>query len=64
MKQELASLLDKDVTRAEFFKLLGFGIIAILGLGSLLQMLSQQSAQQAQTAGPIPTNYGSSAYGR
>lgn len=63
MKQELASLLDKDVTRAEFFKLLGFGLIALLGLGSLLQMLSQQSTQQ-QTAGPIPANYGSSAYGR
>lgn len=63
MKQELASLIQKDVTRAEFFKLLGFGVIALLGFGALFQMVTQNN-QQAQPTGPVPANYGSNAYGR
>lgn len=64
MKQELASLIQKDVTRAEFFKLLGFGVIALLGFGALVQMVTQNNQQSQQSGGPIPANYGSNAYGR
>lgn len=61
MQTTLADIVDKEVTRREFFSLVGFGLAAVIGLTSLLQFLGKSSPQQPRTGS---AGYGSSAYGR
>jgi hypothetical protein len=61
MQTTLADIVDKEVTRREFFSLVGYGLAAVIGLTSLLQFLGKSSTQQPRTGS---AGYGSSAYGR
>ena len=61
MQTTLADIVDKEVTRREFFSLVGFGLAALIGLTSLLQFLGKSAPQQSRSGS---AGYGSSAYGR
>ena len=60
MNTQIQTLLDKDVTRKEFFTLVGSGIVAALGLGSLTKLLLGR-----ETTPPNPTSgYGARGFGQ
>ena len=61
MQITLADIVDKEVTRREFFSLVGYGLAAVIGVTSLLQFLGKSSPQEPRTGN---VSYGSSAYGR
>lgn len=58
MKNDLNSLLAKEMDRKEFLKHVGIGLVALTGASALLNALNGVSAPRRRTAG-----YGSSAYG-
>lgn len=62
MKNDLNSLLQKEMDRKEFLKLVGVGLVAMTGAASLLKTLSLigsgSGGQAARSLG-----YGSSPYG-
>jgi hypothetical protein len=57
LKQQLDTVLKKKVSRKEFLKHTGLGVVALSGVGTALRMLSSES-HDTQTGG-----YGSAAYG-
>lgn len=64
MKNELDSLLQKQMDRRDFLKHVGIGFVALTGVAGLLKTLngfgkSPSSSVPAQNA----SSYGSSAYG-
>lgn len=61
MQTTLADMVDKEVTRREFFSLVGYGLAALIGLTALLQFLGKATPEQPRTGS---AGYGSSAYGR
>lgn len=63
IKQAVATLLEKEMDRKDFLKLVGFGLLAILGVNQLMKGLSQQAGVQQ---GPVKNAqyYGSLTYGR
>ncbi|MGB4759481.1 MAG: hypothetical protein WBP26_05495 [Candidatus Saccharimonadales bacterium] len=65
MQKQLANVLQKDMTRKEFFMAIGCGAAAMAGVGTLLQLFGkdvtapfQQQATQQKSSG-----YGMSSYG-
>ncbi|HLZ14587.1 MAG TPA: hypothetical protein VKQ34_01195 [Candidatus Saccharimonadales bacterium] len=58
MSTQLQTLLHKEMTRKEFLATLGLGVAAVLGLGTVLRLLTGKSLSNH-----IPRGYGSSAYG-
>jgi hypothetical protein len=64
MTKPLDTLLQKDMSRKEFLATLGFGLASVMGLSTVIHMLTGKSVtshigfNSAQTSG-----YGSSAYG-
>lgn len=62
MQTTLADIVDKEVTRREFFSLVGYGLATLIGITSLLQFLGKSAPQQQPRSGSV--GYGSSAYGR
>lgn len=61
--ESVHDLLQKDVSRQEFLRYIGIGLLGLIGVTSMLQNLhlssGQQTPKQARTSG-----YGYSAYGR
>lgn len=67
MQKQVAELLQKDMSRKEFFTTLGFGLAAVTGVGTILQLigkdinpLEQLQKQKAES----PMGYGMNSYGR
>lgn len=58
MKQQINSLLEKEMSRKEFVAVLGFGLASLFGLSALLRLLGHSSPLQ-----PSTTGYGTSTYG-
>jgi len=62
IKNNIAQLLETEMDRKDFLKLLGLGAVAATGITQILKALSQQSPVR-----PAPTNnalsYGGSSYG-
>jgi hypothetical protein len=62
IKQNIAQLLETEMERKDFLKLIGLGVVAATGITQILKALTQQAPQQAmRTAQPL--SYGGSAYG-
>lgn len=60
MKNNLNTLLQKEMTRKEFLATLGLGVATVMGLTTVLKMLSgNNGGQQVGSSG----GYGASAYG-
>lgn len=55
-------LLQKDISRQEFFKYMGAGFLALIGITSLINNLA--ALDPAHKTKKISKGYGTSAYGR
>ena len=58
IKQQIATLLEKEVDRKDFLKHVGVAVVAMVGLSSILSNLSSLDGSR-KTSG-----YGKSSYGR
>lgn len=58
-KLNIAQLLEKEMDRKDFLKHVGIGIIALMGLSTVLKTLIQQPTSNSQEQ----SGYGSSVYG-
>jgi hypothetical protein len=59
MKQ-IDELIQREVTRKEFLATLGFGVLSIMGLGSIMKLLSGKGSSLKHN---VSSGYGSSPYG-
>lgn len=59
IKTQFNELLNKKVSRQEFIKHIGLGVVALSGAGAALRLLSSDSGKSPDNGG----GYGSSAYG-
>lgn len=66
MQKQLANVLQKDMTRKEFFMALGYGAAAMAGIGTILQMFGKDITApfQQQTTNQKANGYGLSSYGK
>jgi hypothetical protein len=69
MHKQVATVLQKDMTRKEFFMTLGYGAAAMAGVGTIMQLFGKDITapfkQQATTTQQNTSNsYGMSSYGR
>ena len=62
MKDQLNSLLTKEMDRKDFVKTLGVGAMLVLGGGLVLNALGKMNGSGAKTTAST-FGYGSSAYG-
>ena len=58
-KQEIKSLLEKEMDRKEFLMHLGIGALAVVGISSLINNLNRFNSKPAVQG----DGYGSSTYG-
>lgn len=58
MKNEIDSLLQKEMDRKDFLKHVGLGFVALTGIAALIKTLNGVGQPNRQSAG-----YGSSTYG-
>ena len=62
IKQNIAKILDTEMERKDFLKLLGIGAVAAVGISGILKAVSQPTVKSNHTASK-DTGYGSMAYG-
>lgn len=63
IKQELNTLLTKKMDRKDFLKVVGVGVIAATGIGTLLRTINPSQSQTRVGSASNAQGYGSSAYG-
>lgn len=56
IKNNIAQLLETELDRKDFIKLVGFGVVAATGITQILKAVSQPTAQRKVAA--QPQNYG------
>lgn len=61
IKQNIAKILDTEMERKDFLKLLGIGAVAAVGVSGIIKAMSQPT--QKQPAKSSAVGYGSMAYG-
>lgn len=61
IKNNIAQLLETEMERKDFLKLIGLGVLAATGITQILKAMSQQTPQQTRAA--QPQSYGGAAYG-
>lgn len=64
-KQQLASMMQREISRGEFLKIIGVALLGLVGVAGFLKNLheivpAQSSAKNQSVSG----GYGRSAYGR
>jgi hypothetical protein len=62
MNKQIATLMQKEMTRKEFLATLGFGVATVFGFGSLIRLLTGKQPAAGQQS-PMLSGYGSSVYG-
>lgn len=62
MKEQIGELVQKEMTRKEFLATVGFGVVSIMGFGSLVKLLTGKGSSQSLRRN-VSAGYGSSAYG-
>lgn len=61
IKNNISQLLETEMERKDFLKLVGFGVVAATGITQVLKAVTQQAPnRQVSTS---PQGYGGSAYG-
>jgi hypothetical protein len=65
MTKPLTTLLQKEMSRKEFLATMGFGVASVMGLSTVIQLLTGKSLQSqlGQHTGQSLGGYGMSAYG-
>lgn len=61
IKKNVAQLLETEMERKDFLKLIGLGALATIGVSQVLKTLTQQTG--ARTPVKNALEYGGSAYG-
>lgn len=61
IKQHITKLLDTEMDRKDFLKLLGVGAVAAVGISGIIKAMTQQPVKP--TAKTADGGYGSTAYG-
>ena len=61
MSQQLDKLMQTEMTRKQFLKTLGTGLLALLGLSAILRALDYEATNSRNLSGSY--GYGSSPYG-
>ena len=62
IKQNIAKILDTEMERKDFLKLLGIGAVAAVGVSGILKAISQPTTKSNNTSS-TGNGYGSMAYG-
>jgi hypothetical protein len=62
MKPHISEIVQKEVTRKEFLKIAGFGIMSVMGIGSIVKLLGEKNSPLKRNT--VSSGYGSSAYGK
>ncbi len=62
IKENISTLLEKEVDRKDFLKLAGFGLIAVTGVTQIVKALSTP-ANKSQKPVSQSQGYGAMAYG-
>lgn len=62
MSNPARQLLSREVSRKDFLKLCGFGLVSLMGLSSIIKLLSGMSDTHGQLR-HMDTGYSSSFYG-
>jgi hypothetical protein len=60
MNKQISELTQREITRKEFLTITGFGIMSIMGIGSIIKLLSGKSSIYNHQAS---AGYGASPYG-
>ena len=60
MKTQLQELMEKELSRKEFFTTVGLGIASVFGFATVIRMMSGKQAAGKQ----VSAGYGASAYGK
>lgn len=63
IKQNIAKLLDTEMERKDFLKLVGLGVIAATGVTQILKTLTQTQSAKHSSSGPVSLSYGATTYG-
>ena len=61
IKNNISKLLDTEMERKDFLKLIGFGVVAATGITQILKAMSQQTPSRPATT--KAQGYGGSLYG-
>jgi hypothetical protein len=61
IKQNVAKILETEVERKDFLKLVGLGAVAAVGVGSILRAVTP--TQNRSKVGAVDNSYGSMSYG-
>ena len=61
IKNNISQLLETEMDRKDFLKLVGLGVVAATGLTQILKAMTQQSP--ARPVAAKAQSYGSSSYG-
>ncbi len=62
IKQNISKLLDTEMERKDFLKLLGIGVVAATGVTQIVKAVAQTNSRPV-TSSTGPAGYGSMAYG-
>jgi len=63
-KQQLDSMMQREVNRAEFLKIIGIALLGIIGVIGFLKNLHESLPAQTVAKKQLSGGYGRSAYGR
>ena len=63
IKNNIAQLLETEMDRKDFLKLLGLGVVAATGITQILKTVSQQSPTRPTAPVSQAQSYGGSLYG-
>lgn len=63
IKNNIAQLLETEMDRKDFLKLLGFGVVAATGVTQILKAVTQQSSTRPNAPASKSLSYGAAAYG-
>jgi hypothetical protein len=62
IKENISKLLDTEMERKDFLKLIGIGAVAAVGVSGILKAMSQPTSKKTSQH-PANAGYGSMAYG-
>lgn len=64
MNRSFVNVLNKQMTRKEFFKYLGIMFVSVFGISSLMKSLSELDiSQKSKKANISKSNFGTGVYG-